>query len=152
MSRKFLIKTFFAAVILLTVCGIGKAQLKTRVSPLGNLLAGIQDRADNLNYISDQDWDVNIFVIGRNVSVLNAESFQAANPFITFEPIEEIDVDAFFSRLEKRDAGWTNLRNYLEANLILLKVFKARNVRREVYVVNLFQGHIVGVRIFAVEA
>ncbi len=151
MNRKILIKTFFAAVILLTVCSIGKAQIKTRVSPLGNLLAGIQDRADNLNYISEQDWDVNVFVIGRNVSVLNIETFQAANPFVAFEPIEEISVDDFFSRLERRDEAWTNLRNYLEANLISLKVFKACSVRREVYAVGLFQGHIVGVRMFAVE-
>jgi hypothetical protein len=151
MSRKILIKTFFAAVILLTVCGIGKAQLKTRVSPLGNLLAGIQDRADNLIYISEEDWDVNVFVIGRNVSVLNAESFQAANPFIAFASVEEIDVDAFFTRLEKRDAAWTNLRNYLEANLTSLKVFKVGNIRRDVYAIGLFQGHIVGIRTFAVE-
>jgi len=151
MSRKILIKTFFAAVILLTVCSVGKAQIKTRVSPLGNLLAGIQDRADNLNYISEQDWDVNIFVIGRNVLVLNIETFRATNPFIAFEPIEEIDVESFFIRLEKRDAAWTNLRNYLEANLISLKVFKVGNIRRDVYAVGLFQGHIVGIRTFAVE-
>jgi len=128
-----------------------QAQLKARLSPLGNLVAGVQERADNLVYISEEDWDVNVFVVGRNVSILNAETFQAANPFIAFEPIEEVDVDDFFSRLEKRDAAWTNLRNYLEANLTSLKVFKARNVRREVYAIGLFQGHIVGVRMFAVE-
>ncbi|MBA3632638.1 MAG: hypothetical protein H0W58_07500 [Acidobacteria bacterium] len=151
MSRKFLIKTFFAGVILLTVCASSEAQIKTRLSPLGNLLAGIQERADNLVYISEEDWDVNVFVIGRNISVLNAERFQAANPFVAFEPIEEIPVSDFFTRLEKRDEAWTNLRNYLEANLISLKVFKVGTVRREVYAVGLFQGHIVGIRTFAVE-
>ena len=89
--------------------------------------------------------------IGRNVLVLNIETFRATNPFIAFEPIEEIDVESFFIRLEKRDAAWTNLRNYLEANLISLKVFKACSVRRDVYAVGLFQGHIVGIRTFAVE-
>ncbi len=128
-----------------------QAQLKARLSPLGSLVAGIQERADNLVYISEEDWDVNIFVIGRNVSGLNVQTFQAANPFIAFELMEEIDVDAFFARLEKRDAAWTNLRNYLEANLTSLKVFKVGNVRRDVYAVGLFQGHIVGVRMFAVE-
>ncbi len=151
MSRKFLIKTIFAAVILLTVCSIGKAQIKTRISPLGNLLAGIQDRADNLNYISEQDWDVNVFVIGRNITQLSPANFQAANPFIFSEPIEEIDVEVFFSRPSLQTEAWTNLRNYLEANLTQLHIFKAGNIRREVYVVGLFQGHIVGIRTFAVE-
>ncbi len=89
--------------------------------------------------------------IGRNVSILNPETFLAANPFIAFEPIEEILVGEFFIRLENRDVAWTNLRNYLEANLISLKVFKVGTVRREVYAVGLFQGHIVGIRTFAVE-
>jgi hypothetical protein len=151
MNRKFLIKTIFAAVVLLTVCSIGKAQIKTRVSPLGNLLAGIQDRADSLNYISEQDWDVNVFVIARQITQLSPANFQAANPFIFSEPIEEIDVDIFFSRPSLQTQEWTNLRNYLEANLAQLTVFKVGDVRREVYVVGLFNGHIVGVRTFAVE-
>ena len=151
MSRKILIKTFFAAVILLTVCSIGKAQMKTRVSPLGNLLAGIQDRADNLNFISEQDWDVNVFVIARQITQLSPATFQAANPFIAYQPIEEISVEVFFSRPSLQTQEWTNLRNYLEANLAQLTVFKVGDVRREVYVVGLFNGHIVGVRTFAVE-
>ena len=151
MNRKILIKTIFAAVILLTVCASGEAQMKTRASPLGNLLAGIQDRADNLNYISEQDWDVNVFVIARQITQLSPANFQAANPFIAFQPIEEIDVEVFFSRPSLQTEAWTNLKNYLEANLTQLKVFKVGDVRREVYVVGLFQGHIIGVRTFAVE-
>lgn len=151
MNRKILIKTIFAAVILLTVCASGEAQIKTRVSPLGNLLAGIQDRADNLNYISEQDWDVNVFVIARQITQLSPANFQAANPFIFSEPIEEIDVEVFFSRPSLQTQEWTNLRNYLEANLAQLTVFKVGDVRREVYIVGLFNGHIVGVRTFAVE-
>ena len=151
LTEKFLSKAFLAVVIVLAFCISGEAQIKTRLTPLGNLVAGIQERADNLVYISEQDWDVNVFIIGRNISVLNSETFLAANPFIAFEPIEEIDVEFFLARLEKRDAAWTNLRNYLEANLISLKVFKAGTVRREVYAVGLFQGHIVGIRAFAVE-
>jgi len=152
MSESKFIKTFLMIFIVLAFnVFTAQAQMKTRLSPLGNLVAGIQERADNLVYISEQDWDVNVFVIGRNVSILNAETFLAANPFIAFEPIEEIPVDDFFTRLENRDAAWTNLRNYLEANLVSLKVFKAKNIRREVYFVGLFQGHIVGIRTFAVE-
>jgi hypothetical protein len=152
MSERKFIKTFSMISILLAFCVLtAQAQLKTRLSPLGNLVAGIQERADNLNYISEQDWDVNVFVIGRNVSALNTQTFLAANPFIAFVPIEEIPVNDFFTRLENRDAAWTNLRNYLEANLTSLKVFKAKSIRREVYAVGLFQGHIVGIRTFAVK-
>ncbi len=152
MSERKFIKTLSVIFILLAF-GVftAQAQMKARLSPLGNLVAGIQERADSLNYISEQDWDVNVFVLGRNISILNAETFLAANPFIAFEPIEEIPVDEFFTRLENRDAAWTNLRSYLEANLVSLKVFKAKSIRREVYAVGLFQGHIVGIRTFAVE-
>ena len=144
-------KTFTVILIVLMFNAFAQAQLKARLSPLGSLVAGIQERADNLVYISEEDWDVNVFVIARNISVLNSETFQAANPFIAFEPIEEIPIDELFTRLENRGAAWTNLRNYLEANLVSLKVFKAKNIRREVYAVGLFQGHIVGIRTFAVE-
>jgi len=152
MSERKFIKTLSVIFIVLAF-GVftAQAQMKARLSPLGNLVAGIQERADSLTYISEQDWDVNVFVSGRNISILNAETFLAANPFIAFESIEEIPVDDFFARLEKRDAAWTNLRNYLEANLTSLKVFKAKNIRREVYAVGLFQSHIVGIRTFAVE-
>lgn len=151
MNKQNFLKTFLVFIITLTFCASAQAQMKMRLSPLGSFVAGIQERADSLVYISEQDWDVNVFVIGRNVSVLNAGTFQAANPFTAFEPIEEIPVDEFFTRLENRDAAWTNLRRYLEANLVSLKVFKAKNTRREVYVVGLFQGHIIGIRTFAVE-
>ncbi len=152
MSERKFIKTLSIIFIVLAFSVFtAQAQMKTRLSPLGNLIAGIQERADNLTYISEQDWDVNVFVIGRNISALNAETFLAANPFVAYEPIEEIPVDDFFSRLENRDVAWTNLRNYLEANLTSLKVFKVRTIRREIYAVGLFQGHIVGIRTFAVE-
>ena len=148
---KFL-NVFTAIIFAVMFCALSaQAQSKVRFTPLGSLVAGIQDRADNLIYISEEDWDVNVFVIGRNVLVLNIETFQAANPFVAFEPIEEIEIESFFSRLENRDAAWTNLRNYLEANLTEVKVFKIGNVRRDVYVVGLFNGHIVGIRTFAVE-
>ena len=156
MSRRRFIKIFAAVIFVLALCAAvfcatAQAQTKTLRSPLGNLVAGIQQRADPLVYISEQDWDVNVFVIGRNVSILNAETFLAANPFVAFEPIEEIAVDEFFTMLENRDARWTELRNYLEANLNSLRVFKVKNIRREVYAVGLFQGRIIGIRTFAIE-
>lgn len=151
MSKGNLLKTFLAFVFAITFCASAQAQIKTCLTPLGNLIVGIQERADNLVYISEEDWDVNVFVIGRKVSVLDAETFRLANPKIFYEPIEDFPAQVFFARLEKRDAAWTNLRIYLEANLTGLKVFKVGNVRRDIYAVGLFQGHIVGIRTFAVE-
>ncbi len=144
-------KTFTVILIVLMFNAFAQAQLKARLSPLGSLVAGAQERADNLVYISEEDWDVNVFVIGRNVSVLDTETFRAAYPQILFEPIEEFPLDAYFSRLENQNKSWMNLRNHLEANLIQLKVFKVGNVRRDIYVVGLFQGHIVGIRTFGFE-
>ena len=124
---------------------------KPRPFPLGNILSGIQERADNLVYISEQNWDVNAFVIGRNVSVLDAETFRSRYPQILFEPIEDFPADYFWARLEQQDGSWTRLRNYLETNLTQIHVFKVGNVRRDIYVVGLFDGHIVGIRTFGVE-
>ena len=124
---------------------------KSRPFLLGNLLSGIQERSDSLVYISEQDWDVNAFVIGRNVQVLDVETFKSANPKVLYETVEDFPVNDFWSRLEQQNCRWTRLRNYLEANLTQIHIFKAGDVRRDVYVVGLFDGHIVGVRMFAVE-
>ncbi len=150
MNKKilFLILIVFA---LTTLSAFAQDFSKTRISPLGNLLAGIQNRADELVYISEEESDVNAFVIGRSVSALNAEVFKQANPKIMFETVEDFDKETFFTRLEKQDERWTRLKNYLEANLAQIHVFKVGDVRRDVYVVGLFDGHIVGVRMFAAE-
>jgi hypothetical protein len=150
MNKRILLQILI--VFALTVLSASAQELtKTRISPLGNLLAGIQDRSDSLVYISEEDWDVNAFVIGRNVSVLNAEIFRQANPKVLYETVEEFPVNDFFARLEHQDVRWTRLKNYLEANLSQIHVFKVGDVRRDVYVVGLFDGHLVGVRMFAVE-
>jgi hypothetical protein len=149
MSKKILLFLVIFAFGVLTV----PAQdfYKSRLFPLGNLLGGIQERAENLVYISEEDWDVNAFVIGRNIQTLNAETFKQSNPKILYETIEDFPVEYFWWRLEQKDRRWTILRNYLEANLTQIHVFKVGDVRRDVYVVGLFDGHIVGARMFAVE-
>ena len=124
---------------------------KQRPFPLGNILSGIQERAENLIYISEEDWDVNAFVIGRNVQILNAETFKHSNPKVLFETVEDFSTDIFWQRLEQKDRRWTRLRNYLEANLTQIHVFKVGDVRRDIYAVGLFDGHIIGVRMFAIE-
>jgi hypothetical protein len=150
MSKKILILILIVFAFS-TVSASAQESSKMRVSPLGNLLAGIQDRAGNLVYISEEDWDVNAFVIGRNVQTLNIETFKRANPKILYETVEDFPVEYFWQRLEQKDRRWTILRNYLEANLTQIHVFKVGDVRRDVYVVGLFDGHIVGARMFAIE-
>ena len=150
MNRKILL---FILVIFTLTASSASAQdfYKSRPFPLGNLLSGIQERSDSLVYISEQDWDVNAFVIGRNIQVLDVETFKSANPKVLYETVEDFPVNDFWWRLEQKDYRWTRLRNYLEANLVQIHVFKVGDVRRDVYVVGLFQGHIVGVRMFAIE-
>lgn len=150
MNKRILLQILII-LALTTLSASAQEFTKTRISPLGNLLAGIQDRSDSLRYISEEDWDVNAFVIGRNVSVLNAQTFKAANPKVLYETVEELLVNDFFARLESQDYRWTRLKNYLEAHLTEIHVFKVGDVRRDVYAVGLFDGHIVGVRMFAVE-
>ena len=150
MSKKYLL-LMVVIFALATVSASAQDLYKSRLFPLGNILSGIQERAENLVYISEEDWDVNAFVIGRNVSVLNAQTFKQSNPKVLYETVEDFPVNDFWSRLEQKDYSWTRLRNYLEANLTQIRVFKAGDVRRDIYVVGLFQGHIVGVRMFAIE-
>ncbi len=150
MNKKYLllIVVIFA---LATVSASAQELSKTRNFPLGNVLSGIQERAENLIYISEENWDVNAFVIGRHVTILNAQTFKQSNPKVLYETVEDFPVNVFWERLEQKDYSWTRLRNYLEANLAQIHVFKAGDVRRDVYAVGLFDGHIVGVRMFAVE-
>lgn len=127
------------------------ANFAPEVRSVSALLAAIQRRAEPLVYISEQESDVNAFIIGRNIRTLNAETFRAANPKLLFEPIEDFDKATFFARLERQDARWTRLRRFLETRLEQIRVFKAGDRRRDIYVVGLLDGHIVGVRTFAVE-
>ncbi len=150
MNKKILL--FILIVFALTASSVSAQDFyKSRPFPLGNVLSGIQERADNLIYLSEENWDVNAFVIGRNVLVLNSQTFKQANPKVLYETVEDFPVNVFWQRLEQKDYSWTRLRNYLEANLTQIRVFKAGDVRRDIYVVGIFDGHIVGVRMFAVE-
>ncbi len=95
MSKKILL---FILVIFTLTASSASAQdfYKSRNFPLGNFLSGIQERSDSLVYISEQDWDVNAFVIGRNVSILNAQTFTQSNPKVLCETVEDFPVDDFW--------------------------------------------------------
>ncbi len=150
MNKKYLL---LIVVIFALATSSASAQdfYKSRPFPLGNVLSGIQEHAENLVYISEEDWDVNAFVIGRNVSILNAQTFKQSNPKVLYETVEDFPMEFFFARLEQQDRSWTRLRNYLEENLTQIHVFKVSNVRRDIYVVGIFDGHVVGIRTFGVE-
>ena len=56
MSKRKFIKTFSMIFTMLAFCVFtAQAQMKTLLSPLGNLIAGIQERADSLICISEED-------------------------------------------------------------------------------------------------
>ncbi len=96
---------------LATVSASAQDFYKSRPFPLGNVLGGIQERAENLIYISEENWDVNAFVIGRNVSVLNAQTFKQSNPKVLYETVEDFPVNVFWERLEQKDYSWRRQRS-----------------------------------------
>jgi len=109
-------------------------------------IGSIQRAADNLQYVSEQTHDVNVFVIGRGVLELNEETFNDANPFINGRAIETLDAGTICDR-----QGWDELKNYLTTELRELTAFKVGTTQREIYIVGLLDGYIVGVRSFAIE-
>lgn len=114
------------------------------------LLDNIQNRACDLSYVSETDADVNAFIVGRNVQTLTPLEFARANRIEDEDTITEFAFAHFFSRLDDYKAA-TILRNFLEDNLGQRTMFKVGDIRRDVYAVGLFNGHIVGVKSFAVE-
>ncbi|MDQ3179160.1 MAG: nuclease A inhibitor family protein [Acidobacteriota bacterium] len=118
---------------------------------IGNRLAAIQELAGELNFISESDNEVNAYIAGRNIITLTPESFKAANPQLQYEAVVSQSFDDVMQTQENLRQGWALLRCYLENNLSDLIVFKTGTIRREVFIVGLFDNHIIGVRSFAIE-
>ena len=118
---------------------------------IGNKLAAIQEIAEDLIFVSESDHQVNAYVGGRKIVWLNVESFKLANPQFEFEPVVEQNFIDVIEAQENLRQGWTALREYLENNLTVLRVYKTGTIRREVYIVGLLDNHIIGVRSFAIE-
>lgn len=110
-------------------------------------LGTIQAEAEEVQYLSEQTHDVNSFVIARSVTTLNQTTFQNANPFIFGKSIETFDAADICDR---QGVDWATLKNIL-VNLTDATAFKVGSIQREVYIVGLLNGHIVGVRTFAIE-
>ena len=123
------------------------------MSNVATKLGAIQDLAKEVQFVSEQTHEVNAFVVGRYQSTLSASSFKAANPSLQNETVTAGSFDDVISNQENLDSSgaWSNLRTYLEENLSNVVLLKTGSTRREVYAVGLLDGHIVGVRSFAVE-
>ncbi len=132
-----------------------KNSLRTENDPvsIGSIVKGIQERADSLNYISETDSDVNVFVVGRNVQILTPETFRSANWIDPSVSIEWFDYDTFWNRLLNGSDGaeWNQLKAFIENNLSDVQVFKVNTIRREIFAIGLYEGRIVGVRMFGLE-
>jgi len=118
---------------------------------IGNKLAAIQEIAEELNFVSESDHQVNVYIAGRKIITLTVESFRTANPQLQYETIISQSFDDVMQTQENFNPNWTALRIYLENNLLNLTVFKTGTIRREVFIVGLFDNHIIGVRSFAIE-
>jgi len=106
----------------------------------------IQGKANNLQYLSEQTHEVNVFVIGRGILELDEQTFNDANPFINGRAIETLDAETVCDR-----QGWFELKTFLLNELREVTAFKVGTTQIEIYVVGLLEGYIVGVRSFAVE-
>jgi len=128
-----------------------KEQIK--MSNVANKLAAIQDLAENVQFVSEQTHEVNAFVVGRNQTMTTASSFKSAMPSLQNETVVLESFDDVVSAQENRDSSgaWSTLRSYIEENLSNVVLLKTGTIQREVFAVGLLDGHIVGVRTFAIE-
>jgi len=123
------------------------------MSNVSEKLKAIQELAENVQFVSEQTHEVNAFVVGRNQTTLDANSFKSANPALQNETVTAGSFDDVISAQENRDlsGAWSTLRSYIEDNLSNVVLLKTGTIQREVFAVGLLDGHIVGVRTFAVE-
>lgn len=113
---------------------------------LNTIITDIQCEAEKIVYLSEQTHEVNLFIIGRTITQLNAEIFESANPILRGRVIETLDAEVICDT-----QNWFDLKNVMTTYLTNLKAFKVGLIRREVYVVGLYKGRIIGVRSFAIE-
>lgn len=168
MKNLIVFLSVFAVFAIMFECGENPAKtesppnesppiIKTDVSKLsiGDLVAGIQTRSEAVIYRSETESDANVFVAGRKVKTLSVASFRLAAHISEDTEIEEFDAATLWKTQigrEETGDGWLTLKSYVESNLEgEIKVFKTGDVQRDVYIVGLFEGRIVGVKTFAVE-
>jgi Nuclease A inhibitor-like protein len=126
------------------------------------LLDKIRNSCEGLDYISETDAPVTVFVGQQAVGVTHDIVLQQTNSAQDTQ-VEERSFDDFFHRLttvfegygerEKESASkFLQLKELLEENLRELKVFKLGRIRLDIYVVGLSEdGRLVGVTMKAVE-
>lgn len=121
------------------------------MSNVSDAVKAIQEKAENVSFVSEQTHEVNVYVAGRNVSSLTAANFKSANARLQNETVSAGSFDDEISAQQDIDSNWQTLRDYLENNLSSVSFFKTGTIQREIFAVGLLDGHIVGVRSFAIE-
>lgn len=125
---------------------------------LSRFVAGIVTRSAGLNYITEQDSEVFAFYRNQPVKELTDTVFLALLRRPPKTPIIQLSWSKFFQLRTQSDptGRWTQLRDYLEANLTNATLFRMPRddpyeSQYDLYAVGIFDGEIVvGVQMFGV--
>lgn len=125
-----------------------------------DLLAEITKLVAGLTYISETDADVQPLNGG---AVTNDDITSAIAAIDSRQPVEDVDVASFFSRLttqqdwfgaaeKKRAERFARLQRFIEENLRGIKVLKVGRVQKTIYVLGISPNkNLLGVKMDAVE-
>ena len=125
-----------------------------------DLLAEITKLVAGLTYISETDADVQPLNGG---AVTNDDITSAIAAIDSRQPVEDVDVASFFSRLttqqdwfgaaeKKRAERFARLQRFIEENLRGIKVLKVSRVQKTIYVLGISPNkNLLGVKMDAVE-
>ena len=125
-----------------------------------DLLAEIIKLVAGLTYISETDADVQPLNGG---AVTNDDITSAIAAIDSRQPVEDVDVASFFSRLttqqdwfgaaeKKRAERFARLQRFIEENLRGIKVLKVSRVQKTIYVLGISPNkNLLGVKMDAVE-
>jgi hypothetical protein len=110
----------------------------------------IQKKAEKVVFVSETDSDVNLTIGGRNLTQVNTANFIKAFPMYRYQIISERAVNDFMTRFESRDdyECWFDLIQYLQTVLMDVQVFRTEHSDGEYFIIGLYQGRLVGVRMY----
>jgi hypothetical protein len=121
------------------------------MNSVDEIIEGIRVRSESLTFISETDSPVSTVRIDEFKSALTPDMFLQAIHSRLGNPIEERDYDHFFDTQTKYDARWADLKQYISDNVPDLHVYAIGTTQLNIYVVGVFNGSIVGIRVYAVE-
>lgn len=162
-SRKVLVLTLaiFINILSAEAChAVADASRFTgeRARTLPELVAGLVRRSADLTYISEQDSEVFVFYRNTQVKEITDSVLLSLLRRPSESRVHQESWSTFFQLRTSTDptGRWTLLRQYLEANLTNLAVFRLPRddpygAQYDLYAVGLFDGNIVvGVQMFGV--